>query len=61
MSSFSYDVDGPSMTDPNYGGEVSYPFAYSDMKSSASWLEGVLGLKVKYTKVSAWAGACDIK
>ena len=50
MSSFSYDVDGPSMTDPNYGGEVSYPFAYSGMKSSASWLEGVLGLKVKIYK-----------
>ena len=50
MSSFSYDVDGPSMTDPNYGGEVSYPFAYSDMKSRASWLEGVLGLKVKIYK-----------
>lgn len=32
MSSFSYDVDGPSMTDPNYGGEISYPFAYSGMK-----------------------------
>ena len=77
MSSFSYDVDGPSMTDPNYGGEISYPFAYSGMKSTASWLEGVLGLKVKIYKgfcmgwsvrykmrmnvASAWAGACDIK
>ena len=50
MSSFSYDVDGPSMTDPNYGGEISYPFAYSGMKSTASWLEGVLGLKVKIYK-----------
>jgi hypothetical protein len=50
MSSFSYDVDGPSMTDPNYGGEISYPFAYSGMKSSASWLEGVFGLKVKIYK-----------
>lgn len=50
MTSFSYDVNGPDMTDPNYGSEISYPFSYSGLKSNASWLEGVLGLKVKIYK-----------
>ena len=26
MTSFSYDVDGPAMTDPNYGGLIGVPF-----------------------------------
>lgn len=38
------------MTDPNYGGEISYPYAYSGLKSKASWMEAVLGLKVKIYK-----------
>ena len=50
MSSFSYDVSGPDMTDPNYGGEISYPYSYQGMKSNASWLEGLVGLKVKIYK-----------
>lgn len=50
MTSFSYDVSGPDMTDPNYGGEISYPYAYSGLKSKASWMEAVLGLKVKIYK-----------
>lgn len=47
MSSFSYDVNGPDMTDPNYGGEISVPFSSSGVKSKAQWLEGTLGIKVK--------------
>ena len=35
MSSFTYDVSGPDMTDPNYGG-TTVPFSYSGMKSKAS-------------------------
>lgn len=50
MSSFSYDVSGPDMTDPNYGGEISYPYAYTGLKSKASWMEAVVGLKVKIYK-----------
>lgn len=50
MSSFSYDVNGPDMTDPNYGGEISHPYAYSGLKSTACWMEAVLGLKVKIYK-----------
>ena len=50
MSFFSYDVDGPSMTDPNYGGRNILSVCLSGMKSNASWLEGVFGLKVKIYK-----------
>ena len=49
MSSFTYDVSGPDMEDPNYGNTV-VPFSYSGMKSKASWLEGVVGIKVKIYK-----------
>lgn len=49
MSSFSYDVSGPDMTDPNYGGTV-VPFSYSGIKSNAQWLEGVVGIKVRIYK-----------
>ncbi len=50
MSSFSYDVSGPDMTDPNYGGEITVPYSYSGIKSTASWVEAVVGLKVKIYK-----------
>lgn len=50
MSSFTYDVDGPDMTDPNYGGHTTTPFAYSGEKSKARWLEAVVGIKVKIYK-----------
>lgn len=49
MSSFSYDVSGPDMTDPNYGGTV-VPFSYTGVKSKAQWLEGVVGIKVRIYK-----------
>ena len=42
MSSFTYDVSGPDMTDPNYGEVNVVPYAYSGLKSNASWVEGVL-------------------
>ena len=50
MSSFSYDISGPDMTDPNYGGEITVPYSYSSIKSTASWVEAVVGLKVKIYK-----------
>ena len=50
MTSFSYDVDGPTMQDPNYGGVITVPFSYTGLKSNANWLELVLGIKVKIYK-----------
>ena len=51
MTSFSYDVDGPAMTDPNYGGLIEVPYSYHGQKSNASWLEGLVGIKVKIYKI----------
>ena len=45
-TSFKYDVSGPSMTDPNYGGHITVPFRYEGLKSTASWLELVASIKV---------------
>ena len=50
MTSFSYDVSGPDMTDPNYGSVNVMPYSYSGLKSNASWAEGVFGLKVRIYK-----------
>ena len=50
MSSFTYDVDGPLMKDPNYGGFIEVPFAPPSEKSNAHWLEAVVGIKVKIYK-----------
>lgn len=50
MSAFSYDVSGPAMTDPNYGGYISVPFSDESVKSTAHWAEAVLGIKVKIYK-----------
>lgn len=61
MSSFSYDVNGPDMTDPNYGEIITLPYSYSGLKSNASWMEGVVGLKVKIYKGFAWDGAYATK
>ena len=49
-SSFKYDVSGPDMQDPNYGGQVSVPFRYEGVKSTASWLELVASVKVQVWK-----------
>lgn len=43
-SSFDYDLQAPSLADPNWGNTV-VPFEYNGVKSNASWLELVLGLK----------------
>ncbi len=48
FSSFSYDVDGPSLNDPVWGDEV--PFQYEGLKSNASWLELVVGLRAEVWK-----------
>lgn len=49
MSSFSYDVSGPDMKDPNYG-DITIPFSYTGIKSNAQWAELVIGIKVKIYK-----------
>ena len=50
FSSFKYDVDGPTMTDPNFGGTTEIPFSYMGQKCTAHWVEAVVGLKVKIFK-----------
>ena len=50
FSSFKYDVEGPTMTDPNYGGVTDVPFSYMGEKCTAHWVEAVVGLKVKIFK-----------
>lgn len=50
MSKFTYDVSGPDMKDPNYGGYINTPFSDLGKQSSAHWLEGVVGIKVKIYK-----------
>lgn len=48
-SSFKYDVDAPSMTDPVWGG-TTIPFSYQGLKSNASWFELVASLKTNVYK-----------
>ncbi len=47
-SSFSYDVDGPSMIDPVWGGEV--PFHFADIKGNALWTELLVGVRAQIYK-----------
>ncbi|WP_300724474.1 DUF6048 family protein [uncultured Bacteroides sp.] len=49
FSSFSYDVNGPDMKDPNYG-DITIPYSYTGIKSKAQWAELVIGIKVKIFK-----------
>lgn len=49
FSSFSYDVNAPAMTDPVWG-ETTQAFDYQGVKSNASWLELVAGLKTNVYK-----------
>ncbi|MBQ8889614.1 MAG: hypothetical protein IJY59_09040 [Bacteroidaceae bacterium] len=49
FSSFSYDVDGPAMTDPIWG-DTSIPLSYQGVKGSASWLELVASLRTNVYK-----------
>lgn len=48
FTSFEYDVDGPSMTDPVWGGEV--PFSFSNIRSNVSWGELLGGVKANVYK-----------
>ena len=50
FSSFDYDVEGPTMTDPNYGGVNNVPFSYLGQSCTAHWIEIGAGLKVKIYK-----------
>ena len=45
FSSFKFDMSGPVMTDPIWGG--SAPFSYKNASSNSSWMEIVLGVQVK--------------
>lgn len=49
FTSFSYDVDAPPLTDPSWGAPT-IPFSYEGVKSNASWLEIVIGLKANVYK-----------
>lgn len=49
MSSYTYNVSGPDMTDPNYG-NITVPFNYTGISSTAHWAELVVGIKVKIYK-----------
>lgn len=49
-TSFTYDIEGPNMQDPNYGGIIQTPYVFDGNKSKASWLEAVVGIKVKIYK-----------
>ena len=45
FSSFKYDISGPAMQDPIFGGEA--PFSYSDQSSNCHWIEFLLGVQVQ--------------
>jgi len=45
LSTFKYDINGPEMTDPVWGG--THPFNYDGISSTAHWAEVVLGVQVK--------------
>ena len=45
FSSFKYDLDGPALSDPVWGG--SSPFNYKNISSTAHWGELVFGFQVK--------------
>lgn len=45
FSTYKYDMDGPDLLDPVYGG--SEPFDFSGTTSTSQWLEIVLGCQVK--------------
>ena len=45
FSTFQYDIDGPDMKDPVWGG--SQPFHHHGIHASAHWVEFVAGVQVK--------------
>lgn len=48
FSTYKYDMNGPDLVDPIYGG--SQPFDFSGTTSTSQWLEIVLGCQVKVVK-----------
>ncbi|MCE2615657.1 MAG: DUF6048 family protein [Phocaeicola sp.] len=48
-TSFSYDVNAPNLTDPNWK-NITMPFSYKGVKSNANWLEIVVGVRAKIIK-----------
>lgn len=49
FSSFSYDLDAPGLTDPNWG-DTTGPLTYNGVKTNVSWLELAFGLKTNVWK-----------
>jgi len=45
FTSFKYDVSGPAVSDPVWGGEI--PYGAEDVKGSYHWLEGLVGVDAK--------------
>lgn len=45
FSSYKFDVDGPSITDPIYGGTI--PFNYEGVRGTNHWGEAVFGLEAR--------------
>lgn len=45
VSSFNYDISGPDMKDPIYGG--AEPFGFDGISTTSQWIEIVLGVQVK--------------
>lgn len=48
-SSFSYDVEAPTLNDPVWG-ETSIPVSYQGVKSNAAWLELAVDMKTNVYK-----------
>ena len=49
FTSFDYDVQAPSLTDPNWGG-ISIPVDYKGVKTNVGWAELVAGVKAHVFK-----------
>jgi hypothetical protein len=49
FTSFDYDVQAPSLTDPNWGG-ISIPVDYKGVKTNVGWTELVAGVKAHVFK-----------
>lgn len=45
VSNFSYDISGPDMRDPIYGG--AEPFGFDGINTTSQWIEVVAGVQVK--------------
>ncbi len=45
FSTYKFDIDGPNIADDIYG--TSIPFAYTGVRGTNHWVEGVFGLEAK--------------